>query len=154
MTRKTKRIVTIVSALTLLFLSVGLVAFAIRDNLVFFLTPTDVMAGKAKGAGKLRIGGMVENGTFKRHEDGLTVSFEVTDFSHSIPVSYKGLLPNLFKEGQGVIAEGSFDAEGKFRANTILAKHDEKYVPKEIRDTMAKKDAMEAGKAQAEPKSY
>lgn len=138
MTRKTKRIVTIAGALCLLFVSVGLIAFAFRDNLVFFLTPTDVAAGKAKGATKLRIGGMVENGTFKREEDGLTVTFTVTDFSHSIPVSYKGLLPNLFKEGQGVIAEGSFDKDGKFRANTILAKHDEKYVPKEIRGTMEK----------------
>ena len=147
MNRKTKRIVTIFGALCLLGAAVGLVAFAFRDNLVFFLTPSDVIAGKAKGAKKLRIGGMVENGTFKRHEDGLTVSFEVTDFSHSIPVSYKGLLPNLFKEGQGVIAEGKFDEQGQFRANTILAKHDEKYVPKEIRDTMKKKAERE-GQAQ------
>ena len=139
MTRKTKRIVTIVGALSLLFVSVGLVAFAFRENLVFFLTPTDVVAGKAKGASKLRIGGMVENGSFKRLDDGLTVSFLVTDFDHSIPVTYKGLLPNLFKEGQGVIAEGSFSEDGKFRAKTILAKHDEKYVPKEIRETMSKK---------------
>ncbi|MBO6549267.1 MAG: cytochrome c maturation protein CcmE, partial [Rhizobiales bacterium] len=123
MTRKKKRAFVIAGALTLLFVSVGLVAFAFKDNLVFFLTPTDVMAGKAKGATKLRIGGMVENGTFKRLDDGLTVSFQVTDFSHSIPVTYTGLLPNLFKEGQGVIAEGSFEENGKFKAKTILAKH-------------------------------
>ena len=139
MTRKTKRIVTIIGALSLLFVCVGLVSYAFRDNLVFFLTPTDVMAGKAKGAEKLRIGGMVKEGSFKRLEDGLTVSFLVTDFDHSIPVTYKGLLPNLFKEGQGVIAEGAFDTAGKFQAKTILAKHDEKYVPKEIRETMKKK---------------
>ena len=145
MTRKSKRIVTIIGALSLLFASVGLVAFAFRDNLVFFLTPTDVVAGKAKGATKLRIGGMVENGTFKRQEDGLTVSFLVTDFSHSIPVEYTGLLPNLFKEGQGVIAEGAFaDGGKKFVANTIMAKHDEKYVPKEIRETMEKKAKRDA----------
>ena len=139
MTRKKKRGLVIAGALTLLFMSVGLVAFAFKDNLVFFLTPTDVMAGKAKGAKKLRIGGMVENGSLKRLEDGLTVSFLVTDFDHSIPVTYKGLLPNLFKEGQGVIAEGSFETNGKFTAKTILAKHDEKYVPRELRDTMKKK---------------
>ena len=142
MNRKTKRLVTIVGALCLLFAAVGLVGFAFRDNLVFFLTPTDVMAGKAKGAQKLRIGGMVENGSFKQLEDGLTVSFLVTDFDHSIEVTYKGLLPNLFKEGQGVIAEGRFAENGKFQAKTILAKHDEKYVPKEIRETMAKKPKM------------
>lgn len=139
MTRKKKRGLVIAGALTLLFVSVGLVAFAFKDNLVFFLTPTDVMAGKAKGAKKLRIGGMVENGSLKRQEDGLTVSFLVTDFNHSIPVTYKGLLPNLFKEGQGVIAEGSFGTNGKFTAKTILAKHDEKYVPRELQETMKKK---------------
>ncbi|GAA6212515.1 MAG: cytochrome c-type biogenesis protein CcmE [Methyloligella sp.] len=143
MTRKKKRAVVIAGALTLLFVSVGLVAFAFKDNLVFFLTPTDVVAGKAKGATKLRIGGMVENGSLKRLEDGLTVSFEVTDFSHSIPVTYTGLLPNLFKEGQGVIAEGSFEENGKFKAKTILAKHDEKYVPRELQDTMKKKPKAE-----------
>lgn len=145
MTRKKKRAFVIAGALTLLFVSVGLVAFAFKDNLVFFLTPTDVMAGKAKGATKLRIGGMVENGTFKRLDDGLTVSFQVTDFSHSIPVTYTGLLPNLFKEGQGVIAEGSFEKNGKFKAKTILAKHDEKYVPRELQETMSKKPKTETG---------
>lgn len=145
MTRKKKRAFVIAGALTLLFVSVGLVAFAFKDNLVFFLTPTDVMAGKAKGATKLRIGGMVENGTFKRLDDGLTVSFQVTDFSHSIPVTYTGLLPNLFKEGQGVIAEGSFEENGKFKAKTILAKHDEKYVPRELQETMSKKPKTETG---------
>ena len=142
MNRKTKRVVTIVGALCLLGAAVGLVAFAFRDNLVFFLTPTDVIAGKAKGAKKLRIGGMVENGSFKQLEDGLTVSFLVTDFDHSIQVTYKGLLPNLFKEGQGVIAEGAFAQNGHFQATTVLAKHDEKYVPREIRETMAKKPKM------------
>ena len=142
MNRKTKRIVTIFGALCLLGAAVGLVAFAFRDNLVFFLTPSDVIAGKAKGAKKLRIGGMVENGSFQRMEDGLTVSFLVTDFDHSIQVTYKGLLPNLFKEGQGVIAEGVFKKNGHFQATTVLAKHDEKYVPREIRDTMAKKPKM------------
>ncbi len=146
MTRKQKRIATISGAIILLFCSVGLVGFAFRDNLVFFLTPTDVVAGKAKGATKLRIGGMVEEGSLKRLGDGLTVSFIVTDFDNTIPVTYRGLLPNLFKEGQGVIAEGAFGEDGKFSANTILAKHDEKYVPRELRDTMKKKPA--------EPKTY
>lgn len=139
MTRKSKRIVTILSLLGVLLVSAGLVVFAFRDNLVFFLTPTDVMAGKAKGYDKLRIGGMVEEGSFKRLEDGLTVSFLVTDFDNSIPVTYKGLLPNLFKEGQGVIAEGKFSQSGEFVAKTVLAKHDEKYVPREIRETMKRK---------------
>lgn len=141
MSRKSKRIVTIFGAVCLLVISVGLVGFAFRDNLVFFLSPTDVAAGKAGGAKKLRIGGMVEEGSFKRLEDGLTVSFVVTDFSHSIGVKYRGILPNLFKEGQGVIAEGTFDPSGQFVAKTILAKHDEKYVPREISDIMKKKPA-------------
>ncbi len=144
MTRKKKRALVIAGALTLLFVSIGLVAFAFKDSLVFFHTPSDIVAGKAKGATKLRIGGMVENGSFKRLEDGLTVSFQVTDFDHSIPVTYTGLLPNLFREGQGVIAEGSFADNGQFKAKTILAKHDEKYVPRELQDTMKKKPKTEA----------
>lgn len=142
MGRKGKRIATILSLLGVLLVSAGLVFFAFRDSLVFFLTPTDVMAGKAKGYEKLRIGGMVEKGSFKRLEDGLTVSFLVTDFDHTIPVQYTGLLPNLFKEGQGVIAEGSFADDGKFLAKTVLAKHDEKYVPREIRETMKRKQEL------------
>lgn len=141
MTRKSKRITVIVGAVSLLLISVGLVGFAFKDNLVFFLTPTEVAAGKAKGTTKLRIGGMVEEGSVKRLEDGLTVSFVVTDFEHSIPVTYRGILPNLFKEGQGVIAEGKFETSGKFMAKTVLAKHDEKYVPREISDIMKKKPA-------------
>jgi cytochrome c-type biogenesis protein CcmE len=137
MTRKQKRLALIFSALGLLGLAVGMVMFALRDNVVFFYGPTE-MAEKHVGPGqRLRIGGLVKDGSLQRLE-GKSVSFTVTDGNHDVGVTYTGLLPDLFKEGQGVVAEGALDGTGIFRADSVLAKHDERYMPREVADALKK----------------
>jgi cytochrome c-type biogenesis protein CcmE len=131
MTRKQRRAVFLVLSITVLSLSVLLVAFALRDTIVFFHTPKEV-AEKGMGPGKrFRLGGLVLEGSLKRGA-GTTVEFAVTDTIKTIPVSYTGVLPDLFREGQGVVAEGRLDASGRFLADTVLAKHDETYMPPEV----------------------
>jgi cytochrome c-type biogenesis protein CcmE len=137
MTRKQKRLALIGGAVGVLGLAVGLVLFALRDNVVFFYGPTE-LAEKHVGPGlRLRIGGLVKPGTLV-HLEGKSISFDVTDGNHDVPVSYTGLLPDLFKEGQGVVAEGALDKAGQFRADSILAKHDERYMPREVADALKK----------------
>jgi cytochrome c-type biogenesis protein CcmE len=109
----------------------ALVLNAFRSNLVFFFSPTEVAEGKAPRDRAFRIGGLVEDGSVKREADGLTVRFIVTDTAKSIPVTYKGILPDLFKEGKGVVAEGKLAGDGGFTATQVLAKHDENYMPPE-----------------------
>lgn len=109
----------------------ALVLNAFQDNLVFFFSPTQVMAGEAPKDRAFRIGGLVEADSVKRDPDGLTVSFMVTDTAKTIPVTYKGILPDLFKEGKGVVAEGKLGEGGMFMATQVLAKHDENYMPPE-----------------------
>jgi cytochrome c-type biogenesis protein CcmE len=131
MTRKQRRAVFIVLSVGILALAVLLVAVALRDTIVFFHTPKDV-AEKSIPAGKrFRLGGLVAEGSLKRGT-GTTVEFTVTDTVKTIPVSYTGVLPDLFREGQGVVAEGKLDASGRFLADTVLAKHDETYMPPEV----------------------
>ena len=126
MTRKQRRAVLIGTSLGVLALAVGLVLTGLRDSIVFFYTPSEV-AEKHLGAGqRFRLGGLVESGSLKRGE-GTTVSFVVTDKRATLPVTYTGVLPDLFREGQGVVAEGMLNADGVFRADSVLAKHDEKY---------------------------
>jgi len=108
-----------------------LVANAFRNNLVFFFSPTQVVAKEAPVNRTFRIGGLVENGTVKRESDGLTVRFTVTDTAASVPVVYKGILPDLFKEGRGCVAQGRIGTDGVFQADEVLAKHDENYMPPE-----------------------
>ncbi|MDW8324753.1 MAG: cytochrome c maturation protein CcmE, partial [Burkholderiales bacterium] len=108
-----------------LSIAVALVLNAFRSNLVFFFSPSEVVQGKAPVERTFRIGGMVEEGSLKREADGLTVRFVVTDTAHAIPVVYKGVLPDLFKEGKGVVAEGKLGKDGLFTATQVLAKHDE-----------------------------
>lgn len=110
---------------------VALVLNAFQSNLVFFYSPTQIVKGEAPVDRAFRIGGLVEDGSLKRQADGLTVSFVVTDTAQSIPVTYKGILPDLFKEGKGVVAEGKLGANGQFTATQVLAKHDENYMPPE-----------------------
>ena len=124
-----KRLIAIVAGLVLIAVAAGLVLNAFRGNVVFFFSPSDVVANKAPQKGDFRIGGMVEAGSLKKSADGLTVQFVVTDTAKSIPVVYKGLLPDLFKEGKGVVTQGSLGADGVFHANQVLAKHDENYMP-------------------------
>lgn len=111
---------------------VALIMNAFRSNLVFFFTPTQVIAKEAPVNRTFRIGGLVEKGSLKRENDGLTVHFVVTDTRHDMNVTYKGILPDLFKEGKGVVAQGKLNSEGQFVADEVLAKHDENYMPPEV----------------------
>jgi len=131
MKRRHKRIVFIVCCLCALGLAAWLVLAAFRNNLVFFFSPTQVAAKEAPQGRTFRIGGLVENGTLKRDQDGLTIRFTVTDTANTIPVVYKGILPDLFKEGRGCVAQGKVGSDGVFYADQIMAKHDENYMPPE-----------------------
>jgi len=114
-----------------------LVLSALKDSIVFFNSPTDVVEKKVQPGSRIRLGGLVKPGTLQRG-DQLAVRFEITDGNRAIAVSYQGILPDLFREGQGVIAEGTLDAGGGFKADSVLAKHDEKYMPKEVADALKK----------------
>ncbi|MEA2979502.1 MAG: cytochrome c-type biosis protein CcmE [Alphaproteobacteria bacterium] len=137
MTRKQRRLVLIGSSLGVLALAAGLVLSALKDSIVFFNSPTDVVEKKVQPGSRIRLGGLVKPGTLQRG-DQLAVRFEVTDGNRAIAVSYQGILPDLFREGQGVIAEGTLEPSGGFKADSVLAKHDEKYMPKEIADALKK----------------
>ena len=126
-----KRIALIIGGLAILGLVVALVLNAFQSNLVFFFSPTQVMAGEAPKGKSFRIGGMVKEGSIKREPDGVTLRFVVTDTEKDMLVAYKGILPDLFKEGKGAVAEGKLGEDGLFIASTVLAKHDENYMPPE-----------------------
>jgi cytochrome c-type biogenesis protein CcmE len=117
--------------MTVLGIAAALVLNAFQSNLVFFFTPSQVVAKEAPLERAFRVGGMVESGSLKRQRDGLTVNFNVTDTAKTIPVVYKGILPDLFKEGKGVVAQGKLGPDGVFHATDVLAKHDENYMPPE-----------------------
>ncbi len=126
-----KRIALIISGLAILGLVVTLVLNAFQSNLVFFFSPTQVAAGEAPKGKSFRIGGLVKEGTIKREADGVTLRFVVTDTEKDMTVAYKGILPDLFKEGKGAVAQGKLGADGVFIASEVLAKHDENYMPPE-----------------------
>ncbi len=126
-----KKLLVILLGLSGLGIAAALILNAFQSNLVFFYSPTEVAAGKAPSDRSFRIGGLVEDGSVKRDPDGLTVRFVVTDTAKSMPVIYKGILPDLFKEGKGVVAEGKIGADGLFNSTQVLAKHDENYMPPE-----------------------
>lgn len=137
MTRKQRRLTMIGGALVVLGIAVALVLNALRDSIVFFSTP-QMVAEKHIPAGKrFRLGGLVEPGSLKRG-DHLAVTFKIADGSNALSVAYKGILPDLFREGQGVVAEGALDSSGVFKADTVLAKHDETYMPKDVADALKK----------------
>ncbi|MEG6510076.1 cytochrome c maturation protein CcmE [Methyloligella sp. 2.7D] len=131
MTRKQRRTVLIGTAMAVLSVAVGLVLFALSDSIVFFYSPSEVMAKEMAPGQRFRLGGLVEDGSVERSQ-GTTVHFVVTDMSKELPVSYTGVLPDLFREGQGVVAEGALGPDGVFHADNVLAKHDEKYMPPEV----------------------
>jgi cytochrome c-type biogenesis protein CcmE len=144
MTRKQQRLTLILSGLAVLGLAAGLVLYALRDTIVFFYTPSEI-ADKHIGSGqRIRLGGLVANGSLVRGT-GTTVSFIVTDKIKDLPVTYAGQLPDLFREGQGVVAEGKLDAGGTLVADTVLAKHDERYMPKEVADALKAKGVWQEG---------
>jgi cytochrome c-type biogenesis protein CcmE len=131
MKRRHKRIAFIVAGLAALGVAAALVLSAFQNNLVFFFSPSQVAAKEAPVNKTFRVGGLVQNGTLQRDNDGLTVRFTVTDTAKSIPVVYKGILPDLFKEGKGCVAQGRIGEDGVFYADQVLAKHDENYMPPE-----------------------
>ncbi|MGD8560174.1 MAG: cytochrome c maturation protein CcmE [Gammaproteobacteria bacterium] len=133
-----KRAIFIVTGLAGLAVAIGLVANAFNQNLVFFFSPSDVQAKQAPLNKDFRLGGLVEEGSLKREDDGLTVHFVVTDNANTIPVTFTGILPDLFREGQGVVAQGKLTQSGTFMATEVLAKHDESYMPPEVQDALDK----------------
>lgn len=133
-----KRLGLIFGGVSVLGIAAWLVLSAFQENLVFFYSPTDVVEGRAPQGRSFRIGGMVELGSIKRQADGLTVGFVVTDTAKSIPVVYRGILPDLFKEGKGVVAQGKLSSNGLFTAEEVLAKHDENYMPPEAQSAVDK----------------
>jgi cytochrome c-type biogenesis protein CcmE len=137
MTRKQRRLSLIGAAAVVLAIALGLVLFALRDTIVFFNSPSDVISNAVKPGARLRLGGLVAPGSVVRDNE-LDMHFQVTDGNQSIRVVYRGILPDLFREGQGVVAEGTLEPGGNFRADTVLAKHDEKYMPKEVADALKK----------------
>ena len=137
MTRKQRRLTMIGGALAVLAVAAALVLNALRDSIVFFSTPTMVAERHVGPGTRFRLGGLVQPGSLVRGDD-LTVRFDVADGGAKLPVAYKGLLPDLFREGQGVVAEGALDDSGVFRADTVLAKHDETYMPKDVADALKK----------------
>jgi cytochrome c-type biogenesis protein CcmE len=148
MKRRHKRIGIIAIGLAGLALATFLALSAFRQNLVFFFSPTQVAAKEAPVDRTFRIGGLVQEGTLKREADGLSVRFTVTDTAASIPVVYKGILPDLFKEGRGCVAQGKIGSDGVFHAEQVLAKHDENYMPPEAGEAIDKaKHAREAAKS-------
>ncbi len=136
MTRRQRRLVLIGSALAVLALAVALVLGALRDSIVFFNSPTDVMEKHVKPGTRIRLGGLVQPGSLVRRD--LDARFEVTDGKNTIAVAYRGILPDLFREGQGVVTEGTLQQSGFFLADFVLAKHDETYMPKEVADALKK----------------
>jgi cytochrome c-type biogenesis protein CcmE len=143
-TRKQKRAALILAGLALLGISAGLVLYALNDTIVFFYTPSELARKHVTPSKLFRLGGLVETGSLVKGE-GMTVTFIVTDRIKAIPVSYTGQLPDLFREGQGVVAEGRLDASGKFIATTVLAKHDETYMPKDVADRLKEKGVWKEG---------
>ena len=133
-----KRIAGIAIGVVALGVAAALVLTAFQENLVFFFTPSQVAANEAPQGRTFRIGGMVEKGSVRRQADGVTVQFLVTDTAKSIPVTYRGQLPDLFREGKGVVAQGQLGADGVFRAREVLAKHDENYMPPEAKFAVEK----------------
>ena len=133
---RTKRIAMVAGGLTALAVVAGLVLSAFQQNLVFFFTPSQVAANEAPLGRTFRIGGMVETGSVKRQPDGVTVRFVVTDTAKSVPVEYRGALPDLFREGKGVVAQGRVGTDGVFQASEVLAKHDENYMPPEAAEAV------------------
>ena len=131
MKRRHKRLGFIVAGLAGIGIAAALVLNAFQNNLVFFFSPSQVASKEAPTGRTFRVGGLVENGSLKRENDGLTVRFTVTDTVKSIPVIYKGILPDLFKEGRGCVAQGNIGSDGVFYADSVLAKHDENYMPPE-----------------------
>jgi cytochrome c-type biogenesis protein CcmE len=151
MTRKQRRLTLIGVAGCVLAIALGLVLYAMNDTIVFFNSPADIQAKNVQPGTRIRLGGLVKEGSVQRGSDQ-QITFDVMDAQAAIQVSYKGLLPDLFREGQGVVTEGVLVSPSVFRADSVLAKHDENYMPREVADTL-KKQGHWMGEANASPKT-
>lgn len=151
MTRKQRRLTLIGVAGGILAIALGLVLYAMNDTIVFFNSPADIQTKNVQPGTRIRLGGLVKEGTVQR-DGNQQVTFEVMDAQSAIQVRYKGLLPDLFREGQGVVAEGVLESRSVFRADTVLAKHDENYMPREVADTL-KRQGHWQGEDKSSPKT-
>ncbi len=149
MTRKKRRLILIAVCGSVLALAVGLILFAMSGSIVFFKSPSEIEAQAIPAGTRLRLGGLVQDGSLKRGTDQ-AIDFAVTDHGATIAVHYKGLLPDLFREGQGVVAEGVLEPGNRFRADTVLAKHDESYMPREVADALKKQGRWQEGGQQGQ----
>jgi cytochrome c-type biogenesis protein CcmE len=145
LTRKQRRFTFIAAAVGVLAFAIGLVLFALRESVAFFRSPTDIAEQKVRAGERFRLGGLVETGSVDK-SGGQTIGFTISDGKAAVRVSYTGLLPDLFREGQGVVTEGALLADGSFRADTVLAKHDENYMPREVADALKKQGVWKEGK--------
>lgn len=150
-----KRLTIVLFLLAGLAVAVGLTTYALRQNINLFYDPTQISAGEAPEDVRIRAGGMVEEGSVKRDPNSLKVEFRVTDYNASIPVEYVGILPDLFAEGQGIVAMGRMNSNGRFVADQVLAKHDENYMPPEVADSLKKtSESQEKASGTAKPAAY
>ena len=134
--KRKKRLYLIVLMVTGVGIGIALALNAFNDNLMFFYSPTEVVAGQAPAGHPIRVGGLVTEGSVQRQQDGLTVHFDITDNAETVTIQYTGILPDLFREGQGIVARGKLDVDGVFVAEEVLAKHDENYMPPEVADAL------------------
>jgi len=149
MTRKQRRLTLIGGGLAVLGVAAALVLFALKDSIVFFNSPSDIVEKQIAPGSRIRVGGLVEPGSLKKGNN-LQVSFKVTDGAHQVAVRYQGIVPDLFREGQGVVAEGRLEPGGSLAADTVLAKHDEKYMPREVVDALKKTGRWQEGEMKAD----
>ena len=145
--RKRKRLYVVLAGMSMLGIAVALVLTAFEDNIVFFFTPSELADKSFAPQQRVRLGGLVEDGSVRSAADGVTTEFVITDLTATVNVSYKGILPDLFREGQGVVAEGRFDAAGRFVATEVLAKHDENYMPREVAEKLKESGRWQENKA-------
>jgi cytochrome c-type biogenesis protein CcmE len=150
LTRRSRRLVLIVVALAVVGAAAGIALYALNDSIVFFYSPTEIAEKGVSPGARLRVGGLIRAGTLVKSGDQ-NVAFLLTDGAHDLKVSYQGLLPDLFREGQGVVAEGVLQPSGELRAETILAKHDERYMPREVVEALKKQGRWQEGEAAAKP---
>ncbi|WP_428651046.1 cytochrome c maturation protein CcmE [Roseibium sp.] len=148
MTRKQRRMTFIASAGAVLAVALGLILFALKDQIVFFQSPTDIVESTIPIGQRIRLGGLVEEGSVLK-SDNAEVKFRVTDMANAVPVTYKGILPDLFREGQGVVTEGVVGPDGVFMADSVLAKHDENYMPKEVAEALKDQGHWQGGEGEA-----
>lgn len=144
-TRKRKRLYIVLAGMTMLGVAVALVLTAFQDNIVFFYTPSDLTEKQVGPEQRVRLGGLVEDGSVRKGDDGVTTEFVITDYIDTVDVTYKGILPDLFREGQGVVAEGKMLPDGSLQATDVLAKHDENYMPKEVAEKIKESGRWQEG---------